>query len=109
MALNEYEFDELKKTLASDGYQKVLRKIVEGEAEATLDLLTKTPPERGRDGVDDQYLRGYLRGLNYALMRPALECRYFEERLAERQQRPDQEDLGIGTPYRDEPQPTVVE
>ena len=93
----------LQFTITSPGWTDVLVPRLVRERDAAAVALTRTAAERAEPKFNDDFLRGYLRGLILAIESPAAVIREFENQMSRDKDEASGEPEPAGSPYADRP------
>lgn len=100
--LETRELDWLKNTVTSPGWTDLYAPDIDRERVMATDALLRAQSERAEPKWSDDYLRGYIRGLSYAIGRPFVLVRDAEAALV-REKRDAFENTkvehAVGSPY----------
>src|SRR5262245_46117398 len=100
--MDQEKADKLKFTITSPGWQDEILPDLNKERATVMEILLRAPQERPEPKHSDEFLRGYVRGINYAASRPFAMVQEFERRLVDGLRRTvedETEEQGVGSPY----------
>jgi len=101
MALTDQQIEKLRPTVMSQGWQDVVKPIIQNSGRAAMDAMLLMPERREGEfkGASDDYLRGQVAVYGRMLAFFERELEFFEQNRLMDEVRKKQEGQPVGSPY----------
>lgn len=98
-AQEQGRIDAIRFTTTSPGWTEYIAKDLQGEELKAFEVLARELHERGQNPHSDDWIKGYIRGLRYAHLRPGVLVEEAEAQRLKEEQEAANPAKDVGSPY----------